>query len=77
MLLRSIPPPGRRLPILPGAAAFQRRKSFLVDKILTSDPEIMHGTPCFTGTRVPVSVLFDNLASGSTLDEILDDFPTL
>lgn len=40
-------------------------------------PEVMSGTPCFTGTRVPVGVLFENLADGSTLDEILEDWPTI
>lgn len=32
------------------------------------------GTPCFFGTRVPVSTLFDCLASGETMEEFLDDF---
>jgi uncharacterized protein (DUF433 family)/uncharacterized protein YuzE len=44
---------------------------------VTADGEVMSGTPCFTGTRVPVGVLFENLADGSTLDEILADWPTL
>ena len=45
--------------------------------IVTSDPEILGGTPVFVGTRVPVSVLFENLADGLTLDEILGAYPTL
>lgn len=45
--------------------------------IVTSDPEILGGTPVFTGTRVPIAVLFENLADGLTLDEILDSYPTL
>lgn len=45
--------------------------------IVTSDPEILGGTPVFAGTRVPVAVLFENLADGLTLDEILDAYPTL
>ena len=45
--------------------------------IVVVDPHVMGGVPCFRGTRVPVSTLFDNLAGGMTLDEILDDFPTL
>lgn len=45
--------------------------------IVTSDPEILGGTPVFVGTRVPVAVLFENLADGLTLDEILDSYPTL
>jgi uncharacterized protein (DUF433 family) len=45
--------------------------------IVTTDPEILGGTPVFTGTRVPIAVLFENLADGLTLDEILDSYPTL
>ena len=41
------------------------------------DPEIMHGTPCFRGTRVPVTTLFDYLAAGDNLADFLDDFPTV
>ena len=46
-------------------------------KIVSSDPEVLGGTPVFTGTRVPVAVLFENLADGMALDEILDAYPTL
>ena len=45
--------------------------------VVTSDPEILGGTPVFVGTRVSVAVLFENLADGLTLDEILDSYPTL
>ena len=45
--------------------------------IVSSNPEILGGTPVFVGTRVPVAVLFENLADGLTLDEILDAYPTL
>jgi uncharacterized protein (DUF433 family) len=45
--------------------------------IVTVDPEILGGTPVFTGTRVPIAVLFENLADGLSLDEILDSYPTL
>jgi hypothetical protein len=33
----------------------------------------MHGTPCFTGTRVPVQTLLDYLEDGDTLDNFLND----
>ena len=46
-------------------------------QLVTSDPEILGGTPVFVGTRVPVAVLFENLADGLSLDEILDSYPTL
>ena len=44
---------------------------------ITIDPDILGGTPVFTGTRVPVESLFDHLADGISLDEFLDDFPTV
>ena len=45
--------------------------------IITIDPEILHGTPVFKGTRVPIESLFDHLESGIALDEFLDDFPSV
>jgi uncharacterized protein (DUF433 family) len=45
--------------------------------IVVSDPEIMGGVPCFRGTRIPVSTLFENLADGMGLDEVLEHWPTL
>ena len=44
---------------------------------ITVDPEILSGVPVFRGTRVPVAALFDNLDAGLTLDEFLDNFPTV
>ena len=44
---------------------------------ITVDPEILSGTPVFRHTRVPVAALLDNLAAGLTLDEFLDNFPTV
>lgn len=44
---------------------------------VTRDPEVMHGTPVFRGTRVPVKTLFDYLESGETLDDFLEGFPTV
>lgn len=44
---------------------------------ITADPEIMHGAVYFRGTRVPVSVVLDNLAGGGTPERILDQYPSL
>jgi uncharacterized protein (DUF433 family) len=44
-------------------------------KVITKDPEIMGGIPCFSGTRVPVKNLFDALESGESVDEFLEGFP--
>lgn len=38
---------------------------------------LMSGMPCFTGTRVPVKSLFDYLEAGDSLDEFLEQFPTV
>jgi uncharacterized protein (DUF433 family) len=45
--------------------------------LVRRNPEIMSGTLCFTGTRVPVKNLFDYLEGSSSLDEFLEDFPTI
>lgn len=45
--------------------------------VIVSDPEILGGTPCFRGTRVPVDSLIDYLEAGDTLDEFLDNFPSV
>ncbi len=41
------------------------------------NPEILGGEPCFNGTRVPLDTVVDNLAGGHTVDEILENYPTL
>ena len=48
-----------------------------LNHLIICDPEIFGGTPIFVGTRLPVSVLFNNLAEGLSLDEILDSYPSL
>ncbi|HEV3185831.1 MAG TPA: DUF433 domain-containing protein [Xanthobacteraceae bacterium] len=45
--------------------------------LFTSRPDVMGGRLVFRGTRIPVEVLFDNLADGMSLDEILDAYPNL
>lgn len=41
------------------------------------DPETMGGTPVFTGTRVPIQALFDYIESGESLNEFLENFPSV
>lgn len=41
------------------------------------DPETMGGTPVFSGTRVPIQALFDYIGTGETLDEFLENFPSV
>jgi uncharacterized protein (DUF433 family) len=45
--------------------------------VVHSDPEILGGIPVFVGTRVPVQNLIDYLEAGDSLDEFLDDFPSV
>ncbi len=49
----------------------------LETSVVSSSPEVMSGAVVFTGTRVPAQSLLDYLAGGHTLDEFLDDFPTV
>ena len=44
---------------------------------ITADPEIMHGAVCFRGTRIPVSVVLDNLAAGESAEYLLGQYPSL
>lgn len=44
---------------------------------ISANPNICHGKPCITGTRIMVSVILDNLADGMTPDEIAADYPPL
>ena len=45
--------------------------------VVIADPQILSGTPVFAGTRVPVKALTDYLEEGASIDEFLDDFPTV
>jgi uncharacterized protein (DUF433 family) len=45
--------------------------------IISVSPEIMGGTPVFTGTRVPIQTLLDYLKAGDSIDDFLDGFPTV
>ena len=48
-----------------------------MEEAVTRDPEVMHGTPVFRGTRVPIQTLFDYLEGGDSLDDFLEGFPTV
>lgn len=45
--------------------------------LVSCDPEIMSGALCFSGTRVLVKNLFDYLEGSSSLEDFLDDFPSV
>ena len=72
---------GGRLGVLSDAAG-RRTMAILGDnegvaQAIVKDPEIMHGTPVFRGTRVPLQTLFDYLEGGETLEDFLEGFPTV
>jgi len=46
-------------------------------QVITADPQILHGAVRFDGTRIPVTVVLDNLAEGATPQEILEQYPGL
>ena len=46
-------------------------------EVIWVDPGRMSGAPCFTGTRVPVQTLVDHLEGGSTIEEFLQDYPSV
>ncbi len=49
----------------------------MADKLIDRNPDILGGTPVFSGTRVPVRVLMEHLEAGDRLDEFLEDYPTV
>jgi uncharacterized protein (DUF433 family) len=46
-------------------------------EIVTTDPKVMHGTPCFAGTRVAVQTFFDWIEEGNSIDVFLEQFPSV
>ena len=52
-------------------------RNMIASEVINIDPEILGGTPVFAGTRVPIESLFDHLEGGVSIDEFLDDFPTV
>ena len=45
--------------------------------VVKIDPEIMSGAPCFASTRIPIQNLIDYLEGGDSIDEFLEDFPSV
>jgi uncharacterized protein (DUF433 family) len=45
--------------------------------IISCDPEVMGGTPVFSGTRVPIQTLLDYLEAGESIDQFLQGFPSV
>jgi len=50
---------------------------YQIQECINIDREILSGNPVFKGTRVPIQTLFDQLEKGITVDEFIEDFPTV
>ena len=46
-------------------------------QVISCDPDVMGGTPVFSGTRVPVQTLLDYLEAGDSIDDFLAGFPSV
>ena len=49
----------------------------MAEQVIVRDPDVMSGTPCFRGTRVPFKNLIDYLEGGHSLGEFLQQFPSV
>lgn len=45
--------------------------------VISCNPDVMGGTPVFSGTRVPVQTLLDYLEAGESIDDFLEGFPSV
>jgi uncharacterized protein (DUF433 family) len=48
-----------------------------LEHVMSIDPEILGGEPCFNGTRVPLETVVENLGAGISIERILQNFPSL
>ncbi len=48
-----------------------------MEDVITKNANVMHGTPCFRGTRVPFKNLLDYIEAGDSLDDFLEQFPSV
>ncbi|MPZ39259.1 MAG: DUF433 domain-containing protein [Rhizobiales bacterium] len=49
----------------------------MIHPVVSRDPEVMGGTPVFSGTRVPAQTLLDYLEAGDSIDQFLEGFPSV
>ncbi|MBI3305353.1 DUF433 domain-containing protein [Candidatus Parcubacteria bacterium] len=52
-------------------------KRIVINDHIVADPQICHGKPTFKGTRIMVWQILEMLAGGETMEEIIEDFPSL
>ena len=56
---------------------YNKQTTRAFNDLVTCNPRIMSGTPVFKNTRVPIKNLIDYLEAGDSLDEFLEDFPSV
>jgi uncharacterized protein (DUF433 family) len=44
---------------------------------ISSDPKVMHGKPCFKGTRIPVDLILEELAHGREMSDLMEAYPRI
>lgn len=66
-----------RISLGKGVIEMQNQDGFYNSSVVIVDPEILAGAPVFKGTRVMAATLFDYLVAGDSLEDFLDDFPTV
>ncbi len=49
----------------------------MAEPVISCSPDVMGGTPVFSGTRVPVQTLLDYLEGGESIDDFLEGFPSV
>ena len=49
----------------------------MTEKLIDRNPDVLGGTPVFSGTRVPVRILMEHPEAGDRLDDFLNDYPTV
>lgn len=54
-----------------------RRMNKVGHNLVEIDPEKLGGTPVFRGTRVPIQNLFDSLESGESVEQFIEQYPTV
>lgn len=64
-------------PLITGKDEVRKEIAMVDQETIVRDHDILGGTPVFAGTRVPVQALLDYLEGGHSLQEFLDDFPTV
>jgi len=76
-LIRAAGPPATSLRAIVSWKRMNGETRTRIDEIVSVDPHLMHGAPCFRGTRVPVRLLLDDLSTGFTIDDFLEACPTV